>query len=150
MSPLTPPPPGLAAFYWHYARQARGLFAGLFVTGLVVALLDSMILAFIGRAVDLVTTQVPATLLADYWLALAGMAVVMLVARPGTQLLQSLITNHAIAAGITDMVRWQSHWQVVRQSWTFFQNDFADRVANWVMQTGPSMRESIVSTVNAA
>lgn len=150
MSPLTPPPPGLAAFYWHYARQARGLIAGLFVTGLVVALLDSMILAFIGRAVDLVTTQVPATLLADHWPAPAGMAVVMLVARPGAQLLQSLITNHGIAAGIANMVRWQSHWQVVRQSWTFFQNDFAGRVANWVMQTGPSMRESIVSAVNAA
>ena len=35
------------------------------------------------------------------------------------------------------MIRWQSHWHVVRQSWTFFQNDFAGRIANRVMQVGP-------------
>src|SRR5438128_11901754 len=27
------PPADLAAFYWHYARQARGLVAALFVAG---------------------------------------------------------------------------------------------------------------------
>ena len=42
------------------------------------------------------------------------------------------------------MIRWQSHWHVVRQSWTFFQNDFAGRIANRVMQTGPALRESVV------
>ncbi len=150
ISPATPPPAGLGAFYWHYARQVRGLIAGLFITGLVVALLDSMIPVFIGQAVNLVATGSPANLLAEHWPALAGMAAVMLVARPAALLLQSLITNQAIAAGMTNLVRWQSHWQVVRQSWTFFQNDFAGRVANRVMQTGPSMRESIVSAVNAA
>ena len=28
--PEAPPPAGLAAFYWHYARQARGLVVALF------------------------------------------------------------------------------------------------------------------------
>ena len=45
------PPAGLVAFYWHYARQAKGLFAALFATGLTVALLDSMIPVFMGRVV---------------------------------------------------------------------------------------------------
>ena len=36
------PPPGLAAFYWHFARQAKPLFIGLFAIGFVVALLDVM------------------------------------------------------------------------------------------------------------
>ncbi len=31
------PPATLAAFYWHFARQAKGLFGALFVTGFVVA-----------------------------------------------------------------------------------------------------------------
>src|SRR5688572_17688 len=35
------PPPGLIGFYWHFARQAKGLFIGLFAAGFVVALLDS-------------------------------------------------------------------------------------------------------------
>ena len=46
-------------------------------------------------------------------------------------------------------MRWQSHWHVVRQSWTFFQNDFAGRIAARVMQTGPSLRESVVLAINA-
>ena len=35
------PPADFIAFFWHFARQAKGLFAALFAAGLVVALLDS-------------------------------------------------------------------------------------------------------------
>ena len=39
VSPDTPePPPGLVAFYWHFARQAKPLFVALFVAGFCVAL----------------------------------------------------------------------------------------------------------------
>ena len=46
-----------------------------------------------------------------------------------------------INPSFTNLIRWQNHWHVVRQSWTFFQNDFAGRIANRVMQTGPALRE---------
>ena len=49
------PPPGLIGFYWHFAKQAKGLLIGLFVAGFLVALLDSMIPVFIGRVVTLIT-----------------------------------------------------------------------------------------------
>ncbi len=77
------------------------------------------------------------------------MAVVVLVLRPAAIAFQALVTNQAINPGFTNLVRWQNHWHVVRQSWTFFQNDFAGRIANRVMQTGPSLRESVVSATNA-
>jgi ATP-binding cassette subfamily B multidrug efflux pump len=51
--------------------------------------------------------------------------------------------------GLTSMVRWQNHWHVVRQSWPFFQDDFAGRIANRVVQTGNALRESAVSGVRA-
>ena len=51
--------------------------------------------------------------------------------------------------GLTNLIRWQSHWYVVRQSWSFFQNDFAGRVANRILQTGPSLRDSVVVATNA-
>ena len=60
------PPSGLVAFYWHYARQAKFLFAGLFFAGLVVALLDSFVPVFMGRIVTLITTSNPETLFADF------------------------------------------------------------------------------------
>ncbi len=149
LPPDAPPPTGLIAFYWHYARQARFLVAGLFVTGFAVALLDTTIPIFIGRVVGLIANHPPASLLEQAWPELLGMALVLLIARPASILLQNLFTHQAIAAGLSNLVRWQSHWHVVRQSWSFFQNDFAGRVANRVMQTGPALRESVVAGTNA-
>ena len=60
-----------------------------------------------------------------------------------------LITNQAIAAPFTGLIRWQAHWHVVRQSWSFFQNDFAGRISNRVMQTGPAVRSTLVASVTA-
>jgi len=54
------PPAGLIAFYWHFARQAKGLFVALFAVGFLVATLDSMIPVFMGRVVSLVTASDPA------------------------------------------------------------------------------------------
>jgi ATP-binding cassette subfamily B multidrug efflux pump len=51
--------------------------------------------------------------------------------------------------GATSLIRWQSHWHVVRQSWPFFQNDFAGRIASRVMQTASSLRESAMSSIRA-
>jgi ATP-binding cassette subfamily B multidrug efflux pump len=154
LPPETPPPVvdsvrALGRFYWHYARQAKGLIAALFVTGLAVAWLDTRVPVFIGRIVGLVTRNEPRALWAAHWPELAGMAAVMLLARPAALVAQNLVANQAIAPGLTNLVRWQSHWHVVRQSWTFFQNDFAGRIANRVMQTGPALRESITASITA-
>ena len=148
LPPETPPPAGLAAFYWHHARQARGLVLALFAAGSAVAVLDTLIPVFIGRVVTIISHNRPDAL-HHAVPQLLGMAAVLLLARPSALLLQNLITNQAIAAGLSNMVRWQSHWHVVRQSWTFFQNDFAGRIANRVMQAGPALRESVVSGTNA-
>jgi ATP-binding cassette subfamily B multidrug efflux pump len=147
--PAAAPPAGLGAFYWHYAKQARGLVIALFVVGFVVAALDTTIPVFIGRVVGLISTASPQSLLGGHWHQLLLMAFVLLVARPVAILAQNLVTNQAIAPGLGNAIRWQSHWHVVRQSWTFFQNDFAGRIANRVMQTGPALRESVVAGTNA-
>ena len=141
------PPPGLIAFLWHFARQAKWLFAALFVVELFVALSDSAVPWFMGRVVTMVTKTPPDRFLAVGWPWLAGMAVVVVIVRPLVTLTRYLITNQAIAAPFTGMIRWQSHWHVVRQSWAFFQNDFAGRISNRVMQTGPSVRSTLTATI---
>src|ERR1700677_193767 len=141
------PPPGLIAFLWHFARQAKWLFAALFVVELCVALSDSAVPWFIGRIVTMVTKTPPDRFFEVGWPWLAGMAAVVLIVRPLVTLTRYLITNQAIAAPFTGMVRWQSHWHVVRQSWAFFQNDFAGRISNRVMQTGPSVRSTLTATI---
>src|SRR5262247_699161 len=143
------PPASLLAFLWHFARQAKGLFIALFVVEFFVALTDSAVPWFMGRIVTLVTTISPERFLAETWPWLAGMALIVLVARPGVVMLRYLITNQAIAAPFTGLIRWQAHFHVVRQSWAFFQNDFAGRISNRVMQTGPAVRQTLVASVTA-
>src|SRR5262245_47986624 len=143
------PPAGLVAFFWHFAKQARGLLLGLFAAGLVVALLDTLIPVFIGRIVTLITSSKPDELFEKFWPHLVGMAVVLLVLRPLALTTQNLVSNQAIAANVSNRIRWQNHWYVVRQSWAFFQNDFAGRIATRVMQTGPAIRETLVALLTA-
>ncbi|MDO8420007.1 MAG: ABC transporter ATP-binding protein [Rubrivivax sp.] len=147
--PGTAPPQGLLAFYWHYVRQARGLFGMMFATGLLVALIDTLIPLFIGRLVRLMESPDRAAALADQMPMLVGMALLVLVGRPLALLLDSLVRNNAVVPGVTSLIRWQSHWHVVRQSWPFFQNDFAGRIANRVMQTSNAVRECVVSSIRA-
>jgi ATP-binding cassette subfamily B multidrug efflux pump len=142
------PPPDFVAFFWHFARQAKGLFAALFAAGLLVALLDSTIPVFMGRIVTLITSP-PQELFTRFGPHLIGMALVLLVARPFALATQNLIANQAISANVSNRIRWQNHWYVVRQSWAFFQHDFAGRIANRVMQTGPAIRETIVALLTS-
>ena len=143
------PPAGLVAFYWHFAQQAKPLLFGLFAIGFVVALLDITIPVFIGKVVDLVSHSNPDDFLTTAWPMLAGMVVVLLVLRPLAFVTQHLVMNQGIAANVSNRIRWQNHWHVVRQSWAFFQNDFAGRIATRVMQTGPAIRESLVALLTA-
>jgi ATP-binding cassette, subfamily B, multidrug efflux pump len=147
--PGSAPPQALVAFYWHYVQQAKGLFGAMFVTGMVVALIDTLIPVFIGRLVRLMESPDRAAALAAETPALIGMAALVLIGRPAALLADSLVRNNAVVPGVTSLIRWQSHWHVVRQSWPFFQNDFAGRIANRVMQTSNAVRECVVSSIRA-
>ncbi|MFO0445238.1 MAG: ABC transporter ATP-binding protein [Betaproteobacteria bacterium] len=147
--PGSAPPQGLLAFYWHFIRQAKHLFGAMFVTGLVVALIDTLIPLFIGRLVRLMEATDRAAALDAAMPSLLAMGAAVLIGRPLALLLDSLVRNNAVVPGVTSLIRWQSHWHVVRQSWPFFQNDFAGRIANRVMQTSNAVRESVVSCIRA-
>jgi ATP-binding cassette subfamily B multidrug efflux pump len=148
--PEAPPTRGLWPFYLHYLGQKRWLIAGLFLFGGLAGIIDVSIPAFIGRVVALVSSHTPQTMWREAWPQLAGMAAVLLLVRPTVFLCHVVLVNQIVNPGLSNMIRWQNHWHVVRQSWTFFQNDFAGRIANRVMQTGPALRESVVMSFDAA
>ena len=76
-------------------------------------------------------------------------ALVVVVARPAVALGATSSPTRRSRRRSPSLIRWQSHWHVVRQSWAFFQNDFAGRISNRVMQTGPAVRQTLVSSVTA-
>src|SRR5216684_3088691 len=150
--PDAPPPTldgphALVRFYWHFVRQVPGPLAALFATGLCVAITDALIPVCIGRVVSLVSSQAPETMWQEAGSQFLLMAALFLIARPLAHFAQAIVANQMMIPGLTNLVRWQSHWHVVRQGWTFFQNDFAGRIAARVMQTGPALRESVVLSI---
>ncbi|HYA47608.1 MAG TPA: ABC transporter ATP-binding protein [Burkholderiales bacterium] len=143
------PPQGLLAFYWHFVRQTKGWYAAMFAASLAVALLDTVIPLFIGKLVSLMEATDRQAALARESPMLAGMVGLVLIARPLAILIDMAIRQQALIPGVTSMIRWQSHWHVIRQSWPFFQNDFAGRIANRVMQTANALRESTMASIRA-
>jgi ATP-binding cassette subfamily B multidrug efflux pump len=157
LEPTAPPPDApppvlgehsaLIRFYWHFVRQIPKPLAALFATGFLVAITDALIPISIGRIVSLVSMQQPDTIWRDAGWQLLLMAALFLLVRPAAHFAQLVVANLILVPGMTNLVRWQSHWHVVRQGWTFFQNDFAGRIAARVMQTGPALRESVVLSI---
>ena len=143
------PPPGLVAFYWHFVRQTKGWYALMFVTSLAVALIDTVIPVFIGKLVSLMEAVDRQAALREQLPLLVGMVALVLIVRPLVMLTDVAIRHNAIIPGATSLIRWQSHWHVIRQSWPFFQNDFAGRIANRVMTTANALRESVMASIRA-
>jgi ATP-binding cassette subfamily B multidrug efflux pump len=137
----------VARFYWHFVRQIPRPLQALLVTGFLVAIADALIPVCMGRIVSLISAQQPATIWREAGTQLLLMAGLFLLFRPAAHFAQTIILSQMLIPGFTNMVRWQSHWHVVRQGWTFFQNDFAGRIAARVMQTGPALRESVVLSI---
>lgn len=147
--PAVPPPDGLGRFYWHHLRQVWPIFAVLMAIGLVVALIEVSIFRYIGAIVDILGATTPDRLWAEHGTDFIWMGFVIVIARPVFTALHDLVVHQAIAPGFTNLIRWQNHRHVLRQSIGFFNNDFAGRVANKVVQTGPSLRESVVQVADA-
>jgi ATP-binding cassette subfamily B multidrug efflux pump len=143
------PPSGLLSFYWHFIRQTPWPYVAMLITSLSVALADMCIPIFIGQLVALMAAPDRAAALAARAPALSAMMLVVLIVRPLLQFADIGIRHNALMPGVTSLVRWQSHWHVLRHSWPFFQKDFAGRIANRVMQTAQSLRDSVMSSIRA-
>ncbi|MEQ1949938.1 ABC transporter ATP-binding protein [Mesorhizobium sp. CN2-181] len=136
------PPMGLLKFYGYFMGQFRFGFALRMVFVAAGAVVDAMLPIFVGMIVGMLASADPAGFFAEHGTTLLVMAFVVFL-RPLTILLDALVRNHAIAPNLIDLIRWQSHWHVTRQDWTFFQNDFAGRIGTKVLQAGDSMELSI-------
>lgn len=144
------PPRTLVQFYWHFVRQAWPAFVALLIAGFVGAVIEASLFAFVASIVDLMKeAKDPKSFIEQHFWQLMMMAFVAMVLRPLVSLVHDIIKHQVIGGQFTTLIRWQTHAYVLRQSLGFFQNDFAGRVANKVMQVGPGLRESVVQSIDA-
>jgi ATP-binding cassette subfamily B multidrug efflux pump len=143
------PPATVWRFYAFYLRQVWPVFAAAIVVGFGVAIVEVSLFGFIGSVVDMTRGVPGAAFFHQHGRTLLWMGAVALLARPVLNSLHDLLVNQAIVPSLTNRIRWQNHRYVIRQSLGFFQNDYAGRIANRIMQTGASLRESAVQIVDA-
>ncbi len=150
LDPLDTPPaadiPGTTTgFLWHFIRQARGVFILMLVLGGITAVLEAAIFSFVGVIVDMLDQGDPATLLADNYWILAGMVVTVLIIRPIIIVLTVLLEEQTVVPGFFNKVRWQTNQRVLNQSLSYFQDDFAGRIAAKIWQTGQAAGDFMIS-----
>ncbi|MBF8163584.1 ABC transporter ATP-binding protein [Ectopseudomonas hydrolytica] len=149
-SPDVAPPEGMLRFYGHYLRQVWPLMLAVLIVGFVAAVIEVALFSFLGQLIDMAQASVDASsFFAEHQSELLWMVLVALVIRPLVFGLHNLLTHQAVNPGLTNLIRWQNHRYVLKQSLSFFQNDFAGRVAQRVMQTGPSLRDSAMQVIDA-
>lgn len=148
--PDSMPPQTIFGFYLHYIAQVKWLFILLLILGFIVSIIEVAFFSFLGDIVDLIqTTKNPHRFFYDHGYTLLWMGFVILILRPFFNLLHDLLVQQAIISNFTTRIRWQNHRYVLKQSISFFNNDFAGRITNRIMQTGQSLRSSVTHTINA-
>ncbi|MGX5721939.1 ABC transporter ATP-binding protein [Shinella zoogloeoides] len=142
------PPKGLFAFLWHYTRPAAPWLFVLGFCSMVLGIAEVLLFQFLGNIVDWLSAGDPGTFLARESGTLVWMAVLLLVLIPGFGALHTMTMHQALAGNFPMIARWQMHRYLIRQSMTFFSNEFAGRVSTKVMQTALAVRETVMKIID--
>ncbi len=143
------PPKGLYAFCRHYTQgmELPLIIMALLTAGLAV--LEVTLFSFMGELVDLMAEKTPEQLLTENGDMLIRMSFVVLIALPVLALFHSMIMHQSLLGNYPMAIRWQTHRYLLGQSISFYQHDFAGRLATKVMQTSIAVRETVMKLLDA-
>lgn len=142
------PPRGLFAFLLHYSRPLLPLLAVMSVLTALVSIAEVTFFAYMGALVDWLSEASRETFFAEHGWELAGMALLIVGIYPLLVLVQSLIVHQGIFGNYPMIVRWLAHRYILGQSLPFFQDEFAGRVSQKVMQTALAIRETVMKLMD--
>ncbi len=135
------PPTRLWPFLWGYLKSFKHVFWAAGVMSFVVAAIEVWLIAYMGRLVDLIAPGGEETVWRDHGWEFVLVGVFLLTLRPLLQVIDVALLNQTILPNVGTLVRWRAHKHVLRQSVGWFENDFAGRIANRIMQTPPAAGE---------
>ena len=142
-----PPPMGLARFMWACTRGARGYILAFAVLSAAVSLYEAWLFAFLGQVVDLLASwQAGSAVSAEETRVLWGAGVV-LVASVGLVAARTAVQHQVLAINLPLRLRWDFHRLMLRQSLSFFSDEFSGRVTTKVMQTALAVREVLFTLI---
>ena len=142
------PPKTLLAFCMHYTKGAWPFIAITSVLMAILAFAEVWLFGFMGDIVDWLTKANKQTFLQTEGWKLAAMAVLVLVIMPVLDWFRSLYSQQTLMGNYPMRIRWQVHRYLLKQSMTFYQDEFAGRIATKLMQTALAVRECILKVVD--
>ncbi len=143
------PPRRLWPFLWGYARSFRGVFVVAALFKMAVAGFEVFLLWYVGRVVDVLNSGAPAEVWRLYGTEIIVVALIVLIVRPLISGTDVALLHNTILPNFGTLIRWRSHRHVLRQPVGWFENDFAGRIANRIMQTPPAAGEAVYQVIDA-
>ena len=142
------PPKTLVAFCMHYTKGSWLLIIISAILTAMIALAEVWMFGFLGNIVDWLSAQNRETFLQTEGWKLAGMAVVVLLLLPLTVLINSWLNHQTLFGNFPMRIRWQVHRYLLKQSMTFYQDEFAGRISTKLMQTALAVRECVIKLID--
>jgi ATP-binding cassette subfamily B multidrug efflux pump len=142
------PPKGLLAFCRHYTRGMEWPLLIMSISSALLAILEVSLFSFMGQLVDWLVAKDPESFFSEERANLIWMALVTLVLLPLLTLFHSALVHQTLLGNYPMSIRWLAHRYLLRQSVSFYQNDFAGRIATKVMQTSLAVRETVMKLLD--
>ncbi|WP_144213887.1 ABC transporter ATP-binding protein [Shewanella donghaensis] len=141
-------PKGVYAFCRHYTRGFEKHLIIMSILTATLAILEVSLFGFMGKLVDWLVTKNPETLMQDEGTTLIAMSVTVLVIIPLLVALHAAVVHQTLLGNYPMAIRWQAHRYLLKQSISFYQDDFAGRIATKVMQTSLAVRETVMKLLD--
>ena len=143
------PPKRLYPFLRLYAEPFKRILLTAGIASVVIAGVEIWLLGYVGRLVDTMSSGPPAQVWARYGTEFILVALFILTLRPVLHIFQVMLLNNTIFPNFVTLVRWRAHKHVLRQSVGWFEDDFAGRIANRIMQTPSAAGEVMFQLFDA-
>jgi ATP-binding cassette subfamily B protein len=143
-----PPPNRLLAFFNWCLRGAWPVLIGAALVSGLAGLFEVGSALVLGLVIDAASTADPATMIQTHWpLLLAGMAF-FLILRPLAFAASSAASTLVVGPAVNVLVLQRLNRHTLGQSVTFFDDDFAGRIAQKQMQTASAVTNVVTEFVN--
>ncbi|MBT5821559.1 MAG: ABC transporter ATP-binding protein, partial [Rhodobacteraceae bacterium] len=142
------PPQKLWPFMMVYSQPFKQVFWYAGIMSVIVAVVEIWLISYMGRVVDILQGD-PALVWQTYGTEFLIVSLFILFIRPIMQGIDVALLNNTILPNFGTLIRWRAHKHVLRQSVGWFENDFAGRIANRIMQTPPAAGEAVFQVFDA-
>ena len=145
---LDNPPKTVRSFLVSYTKPFLGIFIMTGVVAILAAASEIYLIYLLGWIIDIVSGD-PKDVFAKNSNNFIWAIAFILIFRPLIYAIDVLLINNTLMVNVATLFRWRGHKHVLRQSIGWFENDFAGRIANRVMQTPRSAGEVVFQIFDA-